>query len=104
MHQVKLRRLSGKKDRLSVGITIPKAILRHNGIIQDDSMTGEYHVFVEYDREENMLKVPLPNPAKTDTANTPEEALVERERENQLSPGEREVLGDQATAGAMEGD
>lgn len=104
MHRVKLRRLSGNKDRLSVGITIPKAILKHEGLIQGESMTGEYHTFLNYDPDERVLKVPIPEPADVETANTPEEALVKQERDRKLSPGERDVLTEQTATGTMEGD
>jgi hypothetical protein len=104
MHRVKLRRLSGNKRRLSVGITIPKAILEHEGLIEGESLTGEYHTFLDYDADERVLKVPIPEPADAETANTPEEALVDREQEQSLSPGEREVLTEHASTGTMEGN
>ncbi|MFC4550081.1 MULTISPECIES: hypothetical protein [Halorussus] len=104
MHRVKIRRLSGTKDHLTAGITIPKAILEHNGLVDGGELTDDYHVFVSYDHEEGVLKVPIPNVGDNRTANSSEEALVERERERKLSPGERDVLGDQATASSMEGD
>lgn len=71
---------------------------------QGESLTGEYHTFVNYDPDERVLNVPIPEPKAADTANTPEEALVEREREQKLSPGERAVLAEGATAGTIERD
>ena len=96
MNQVKIRKFGDGNQPISAGITIPKDILKYRGIIEDDALTGEYHVFVTYDDDEGVLKVPIPD-ATDEREKTPEEKLVNRERDQRLSPGERAVLEDQAT-------
>lgn len=92
VNQVKIRRLCGESQSISAGITIPKDLLKYKGIIEGDQLTGEYYVYVTYDEDEGVLKVPLPE-VDSEPDKTAEEALVEQERKEKLSPGEREVLG-----------
>lgn len=102
MNQVKIRAFGDGNQPISAGITIPKDILRYQGIVDNDQLTGEYHVFVTFDRDEGVLKVPIPD-ATDEREKTPEEQLVERERDQQLSSGERAILEDTTTE-AVGGD
>lgn len=96
MNQVKIRAFGDGNQPISAGITIPKDLLKYRGIIDEDGLTGEYHVFVTFDHDEGVLKVPIPD-ATDEREKTPEEKLVDRERDQKLSPGERAVLEDQPT-------
>lgn len=61
MNQVKIRAFGDGNQPISAGIIIPEDILEYRGIIDEDGLTGEYHVFVTYDDEEGVLKVSIPD-------------------------------------------